>query len=1209
MADYSLNQLAFSTPEPHVKNSILDNSKSIDIVNKNQRDRDASEFGEKYTAIIDDAAQHNWAIGVADNALRDSIVEDSNEGGKPIEMDDELADSILVTNGLGTEDFKAIRGSKTQAELDLRLAWAKSDAETSDRVNKTIGEAGRITAMGLGIVSSPEMLVGVGVGAMYKASASIARIAAMEGGGAAFVAASRLTLDEKYTLEDAFIDTTLGAFVGAGVTKGLRMFGKQNPTAQDVITANDIATDKANNIGKKPKTGLHTDNVFFKQEADSKLYADNLKTKAGHDAEFTDKLGKADTYVKNSTAKLSKAIEKLSKLEANPTATKAELNAARAALVKAEKSLNKANAKIDELNSLKKANDEKFNIDNRLKSKKELDAEVSIAKIADDLEETTTELKDYIDSDDFTMGDRLDLQNELDNIKKSIPDEADEVAGVMNGTIKAEDTKIYKGMSKKGKLALAGLALVSTSSLSASNGEEDGLGLGAIMIIGAIGFVAFKGARHMDYNKIKNANVRSMMKKLYGKLEKGVRTQEFETNNNMSRVNKATAAIADTAYTGLLSTVAPFIKEGGAAADFAKKILFSKDYGMGAMERKIDWFNSAISKYNVEEDALIKKWKAEPDSGAKTGFFSGDNGDVFRQKVANHIDGLEESMSPAVKEMADNVRAHFKDMLDKNKEYETFGFEKINFDDNYIPRLWKHEKLSAMIKKLSKDDVLKVRQGLINVLSKKSGDISKATKEADIYMDSWSAGYASASDANKADVVNMLDKKGMFADDLERDEILDAITGNTDKNARAKYRIDFDIKDFKEEMESISVDLDGSDTSLTVDMFMDRNIKSIIDKTGNQLYSSASLSYKGYTSVVKMNAAVAAITDRALRKKAEDIASIAQGKPLTPDDVFLHNASNMLKDITLGGKLTHVLLSTPVEILQTSFNSGFSNGIRGLYSSIAQKFGKDSELLNQLANINALGTNIKRLDMSFHGYSDDLLDLTDSEISSRFRTGSMKFRDAIIYMSGLGGMTDILQVANRVTNATQFAKMLHGSKNTLTNSTRLISFGIDDEALKMFSKDMFEFTSSGELKKMNMEMWSQKQKDKFSDILFNMNQQYSPDTTAGETPLFSRTSSLGRMISTLGGYSMHQFNTHGLSGLKHMDKPAMAQLAAGIGGSYLGLQARFAVQGKEVEDEVIWQYAIMSAPQLLGLGAVKSMVSPAVVKNNEAIAATIGFQL
>jgi len=68
---------------------------------------------------------------------------------------------------------------------------------------------------------------------------------------------------------------------------------------------------------------------------------------------------------------------------------------------------------------------------------------------------------------------------------------------------------------------------------------------------------------------------------------------------------------------------------------------------------------------------------------------------------------------------------------------------------------------------------------------------------------------------------------------------------------------------------------------------------------------------------------------------------------------------------------------------------------------------------------------------------------------------------------------------------------------------------------------------------------------------------------------------------------------HGVEDLRHMDRMAFLHSVGVFAGAYIGLQARYGVQNKEIDDEQVVMYALMNMPQLGALSSMTSMISPA----------------
>ena len=782
------------------------------------------------------------------------------------------------------------------------------------------------------------------------------------------------------------------------------------------------------------------------------------------------------------------------------------------------------------------------------------------------------------------------LELHIDAMRKEFPIEVSEIEemiklGKKKGFIKSDT---FRDMSNKNKTIAIMAAALGGSVLTA----DDGSGGETASILLGLTLMAFGIANRQTVASLfkSKSGVGAMADGLKNSMAKGVENIELEGKmNNASNLRKKSAAIADMAYTQIFSTSAPFIKASGKAKEFITKILYNKDFGAGAMTMKKQWFDKAMADYKVAERANFNSWANA--NGKDTGKILGDQNSMveFRELILDVKEGIVKSDDKSVNAMVDVLNEKFEDMLMANKDYKTFGFDKIKFSSDYVPRLWRAEVIATVLKGLSDVQVEQFVKALSSSIKGKNAD-----KTARDLVKGWAnSTMGSASKSSKEEVIAMLADNNLLKEGEDMDEILDAITGTTDRQSRAKYRIDIDMAVLKEAVDGLGID------GLKFNTILDRNSNSVIDKLGNQMYSSAALSREGITSLVKLEELIVGVEhqDKILGKQARQIQQLLLGTPLDVDNDFLHGLSMALKDLTLGGKLQMVALSTPTEILQTVFSNGFFTGLSSIGKALVHTFGKGSELTHQIAKVGSLGRSTDQMDLIYahRGFSNEFVDSGETAFS-QFREGTMKFRDLIIYFSGLSGITDILQIANKYSHTEQLGKIANGLENSIPLE-RYGEFGITPERMEAL-KPYMTF-KDGNLQRIDVDSMPRNVKDDYNEMLFNMNQAITPETTVGETPLFSKTSSLGRIITTLVAYPMQQFNLHGIQGVKRMDKYSAIQFMGGVGGTYLGLSARYAILDKEVDDETLFMYSMMNAPQALGIGAIKSFLSPAVMEHNK----------
>ena len=205
----------------------------------------------------------------------------------------------------------------------------------------------------------------------------------------------------------------------------------------------------------------------------------------------------------------------------------------------------------------------------------------------------------------------------------------------------------------------------------------------------------------------------------------------------------------------------------------------------------------------------------------------------------------------------------------------------------------------------------------------------------------------------------------------------------------------------------------------------------------------------------------------------------------------------------------------------------------------------------------------------------------------------MKMRDFSLVVNGLSYFSDGLQRMGMELHTEKLAQfLLHGDVSAKgIPAHRKLEFGIDDDFIAMF-KNTFELDGNA-VKEFDSSKWSIKKQDAYAKVLRNMNQQVSPETTIGETGLYTRTTDMGRSISGLLTYPMQQFNLYGVNDTVHMDRGLVVHSLGAFMGAYIGLSLRYAAQDKDMSEEDLAMYALMNIPQLGAFTTMKSMLDPA----------------
>ncbi len=1205
--------------------------------------RQANIENSHYTnnnAFLREAMKNNTLIKVL-NAASDYAHQ--FEPDENFTIDDDTTNALIQSNELAHKYWGEIRQSKSQKEVQHKINKFRQESYYDNVINNTLSDNARTTAAVVGNIADVELVGGLAIGGMYSLSTNIAKVAMYEGAFEASMAVTNYVTDEKYTVEDGFIDTMFGTVIASGATQ----LAKSLDNTRSVVQAKASYAEELSSDAEVMSRGNYTFSDGYQTNVNSvtgeveiikttpddgvirgtarEHAVDNVIRGVGRVSENGEALTKTGKVVP--ADEVNRINENRSNFFKTQAKTEEQFDvvtkANKATLKATEDSLATLNKKLGDMETQgktkkqtydtrkkiteqrKKLEETKAKIDGEVKPKgkeRDINLQRQVDAVSENIVEAKIELEEIVKG---AKNDELAEISELtDALAKDFPDEFKIVNDLLKSKMNNKKANPrFKNLTPKQKKLLAGAAIVLTgTSASAADGDgQETLSAVGIMLIGIAAF-AFKGNILNAVSNIKNANARDYVTRSIASIKRASDNAEIAASQQGRVLASTRTLVADSISTRFTSTVAPLLKIGGKTAEIANKLLYSAQHGAGVETLKHNLVRATMSKYANVEKTAYRDWKVEQKvTGFKSIVEERVSIEKFRKEVSKYIE-TKHTTSPAVREMAETSEELLADMYKINKDYGTVGFDKIDHKSGWIPRLWNSGKINKLLSTISDTDKTKVRDSLALSIFKggQAKTIEAATETADKFMSGWSAKQLKNSN-DAEDIYGRISH--LMKDDAEFDDFTDALTVYGDRNSRAKYRVEFDINDFDEALKDITVNIDGVDTHLSMDNFVDRDMKSIMDKTANTMYGSAAMSSRGYTSVRKLTREIDEfVTDPHANRELHQVVKLITGEPLEVTSPLMHTASMMVKDLTIFMKLPLVALSTPTEIIHTLGGHGFMKSSKAIITSAMAQFGKDSEMMRQLSDLTGLGNSTARLDFHHYGYSDDMIALDDAGVASKLRNGTMKLRDATILLSGLSTINDILQRANLALNAEQFAKHLDSGDAILTS--RLQSYGIDDATMKMF-KGSFKFNENGALEKIDMSGWSRQKKDKFSEVLMDMNQQYTPETTIGETPLFSKTNDLGRAFTTLTSYSLHQFNVHGIQDIRTMDRIGFLHSVGALGGTYIGLHARYAIQDKEVDEDTLLLYALMNQPQLLGIAAVRSMLDPAVVQTTRQAADVI----
>jgi len=641
-----------------------------------------------------------------ENATKDNTVAKvSNWVGEKIytdfETDTDFSTSdddvlrILSQSGLDIKYAKTIKDAKSLGEREFRLQRAMHENQIDTQINETLTNNDRTTSSIVGAVADVDMMLGLGVGVMYSASASMAKIMAFEAAAEATIASTHMLFDESYTLEDGIVDATIGLGV-AFTTSGLIKAFKTNKS--DVKAGYDAVMEQERSLNAR------YDAVTPSAKPDSTV------TIVDGQIVFRDK----GVSLRQSTLDIIEAGKQK------------QMDARVKGFTKVDNAIETRKIKSDAIDETLRANNKTEIAENRKNffsqqkdiTAKQIDFNNMVDDIMLDFSETIDNIKLNIQSTNVEWM-KANRQN-VDEIATRYPKEFGDIKKLMDTKLSGKnivDKDIIVGgkkLSKKEKAVLVAAIVAMPSVAVGSEGEDIKDELVGIFIGGIV--LLLLGTR--GKNMLKNANLKETAKKLLKTdvaktMEDASNKAEFNASPMKKDIDSAEVSIRETiaekAHTSLTSTIAPLQKAGGEVAKLAEKLLYSARNGFGIENIRQQRILSAIGRYKTAEKTALKQYKALKRVGGKTNNILDDVSieKQFRLEVTDYMESRlsktdDVEYPDVVKDFAKVVDKEFDAMYKYNIDNGTFGFiprklkngkmsNTLEYKEGMIPRLWKND--------------------------------------------------------------------------------------------------------------------------------------------------------------------------------------------------------------------------------------------------------------------------------------------------------------------------------------------------------------------------------------------------------------------------------------------------------------------------------------------------------------------------------------
>jgi hypothetical protein len=393
---------------------------------------------------------------------------------------------------------------------------------------------------------------------------------------------------------------------------------------------------------------------------------------------------------------------------------------------------------------------------------------------------------------------------------------------------------------------------------------------------------------------------------------------------------------------------------------------------------------------------------------------------------------------------------------------------------------------------------------------------------------------------------------------------------------------------------------------ITLDTIIDRDVDDIMEKYLNQSLGMIAFARRGYTSIYELEKTIAQATigNNKAQKQAQAIIDLTLGKKVDMGDPNVMAVAQLVKELTFFVKLPSVFFSQLTEIGKSIQYAGLPMAMKN-FRSLIKDIPEDSELMKSILESTGLGTHQLNQRLDIKGL--DTTDLQMDKSLSSLGKVSLQLQEATAKYSGLLKGTDFAQRLIALKFSTDFASLVKGLPNDIPKS-RYGVYGINDDVIKQF-KDDFEFDNDGVLKAIDRSTWSYDKETLFQDIAFKVNQDYVPEVLLSTVGLWSKSSSLGQMLSFLTSYGTNLFTNQGRRDAHLRDGRAMWNAAQTFAYTYIGLSLKSEIEGKDYDDDQLVQYSMMNLPSFGLVGSLSSLTSPVVFSTADEVKKTVANEI
>ena len=681
-------------------------------------------------------------------------------------------------------------------------------------------------------------------------------------------------------------------------------------------------------------------------------------------------------------------------------------------------------------------------------------------------------------------------------------------------------------------------------------------------------------------------------------LRNGVkRATQGEAYDDTRKIRSSIGSFFNSSRTSLTETVKPLLDNTtGAAKDFLNRLYFNPlDQTAQTIETtKRIFAHSKSQGLERELRDIFTEWREVEDISNVKNIASMFTDMSFRAKfnheVWEHMTMGKHADKPQVVKGAKKVSEYYEQVLKDMKEAGVKNADKMVYaTDNlmYVPRIHNGLMFANKITGIS-------QSGKEALISKFSEMLTKTPEDRKLlvareYIENMIKRDVTASKTfskeSREALQKELTKKGLEADEIE--EVISAISGSY---GRTKARIHMDYDKF----DTVSVDINGIPTNITInDLFM-TDISSLSNTLFNQAGGHVAFAANGYKSV---DDAINIIKEANMIESHRAIALndilATIGVPSIDysqtANVVMKNIGNMAIARMMGFSTISLMSEGFIYAANTIRQSGLMDGMGNLTRSV-RGFGDDSFIASDVPfGKDGLGLGQSKYSSNYGQFRTfDEFSNQDSGIGNWTKYSEM-WRDFTLHTLPFSRTSDFIAKASMQDVMDRLYKHFDGSMPLTEHE--LSAFPITTR-MENYLKKNLKLNDKGHVKFFDYTKADFKTKDEFKNLVDNMMIKRMNQTTLGTSGAYTRHSAAGVALSSMLKYPMSAYSNLGGflgRGALQGDAFAMTQIALWFQAGMIQSMLRNEIQGKDYDDTDLLVAGLLNIPQYGLIGTVTGL--------------------